>query len=152
MIIRYQVIQTLEASSLSNRGVRSTPGQMAVSISTLTESPTNTNGVLIQSAQSHHLHHPQVVPTYGYCATTLVSVYCTNMLIVNQPNVFRKSSICHISLTTYSQTFRVSKLKTATMGKILNGRLFRINGKAFSVNGEVFRVHGKLLHIVFSSC
>ena len=26
---------------------------------------------LIQSAYSHHLHHPQVIPTYGYWAMTL---------------------------------------------------------------------------------
>ena len=43
-------------------------------------------------------------------------------------------------------------MKTATMGKKLNGRLFRINGKPFRVNGELFRVHGKLFHIDFSSC
>ncbi len=30
------------------------------------KSPTNTVGALIQSAYSHHLHPPQVVPTYGY--------------------------------------------------------------------------------------
>ena len=69
-----------------------------------------------------------------------------------EPNIFRKSSICHISLVAYSQTIRVSKLKTATMGKKLNGRLFRVNGKPFRVNGELFRVHGKLFHIDFSSC
>ena len=50
------------------------------------------------------------------------------------------------------QTIRISKLKTATMGKKLNGRLFRINGKAFRINGELFRVYGKLFHRVFSSC
>ena len=54
--------------------------------------------------------------------------------------------------SAYSQTIRVSKLKTATMGKKLNGRLFRVNGKPFRVNGELFRVHGKLFHIDFSSC
>ena len=54
--------------------------------------------------------------------------------------------------SAYSQTNRASKLKTATMGKKLNGRLFRVNGKPFRVNGELFRVHGKLFHIVFSSC
>ena len=43
-------------------------------------------------------------------------------------------------------------MKTATMGKKLNGRLFRINGKPFRINGELFRVHGKLFHIVFFSC
>ncbi|MBR3530719.1 MAG: hypothetical protein IKN83_05065 [Bacteroidaceae bacterium] len=43
-------------------------------------------------------------------------------------------------------------MKTATMGKKLNGRLFRINGKPFRTNGELFRVHGKLFHIDFSSC
>ena len=48
--------------------------------------------------------------------------------------------------SVYSQTIRVSKLKTATMGKKLNGRLFRVNGKPFRVNGELFRVHGKLFH------
>ena len=42
-------------------------------------------------------------------------------------------------------------MKTATMGKKLNGRLFRINGKPFRTNGELFRVHGKLLHKVLSS-
>ena len=54
--------------------------------------------------------------------------------------------------SAYSQTNRASKLKTATMGKKLNGRLFRVNGKPFRVNGELFRVHGKLFHLVFSSC
>ncbi|MBR3530188.1 MAG: hypothetical protein IKN83_02355 [Bacteroidaceae bacterium] len=53
--------------------------------------------------------------------------------------------------SAYSQTIRVSKLKTATMGKKLYGRLFRINGKLFRINGELFRVHGKLFHRVFSS-
>ena len=53
--------------------------------------------------------------------------------------------------SAYSQTIRVSKLKTATMGKKLYGRLFRINGKPFRINGELFRVHGKLFHRVFSS-
>ena len=43
-------------------------------------------------------------------------------------------------------------MKTATMGKKLYGRLFRINGKPFRVNGELFRVHGKLFHRVLSSC
>ena len=51
--------------------------------------------------------------------------------------------------SAYSQTIRVSKLKTATMGKKLYGRLFRINGKPFRINGELFRVHGKLFHRVF---
>ena len=37
------------------------------------------------------------------------------------------------------------QMKTATMGKKLNGRLFRINGKPFRINGELF-------HRVFSSC
>ena len=41
-------------------------------------------------------------------------------------------------------------MKTATMGKKLDGRLFRVNGKPFRVNGELFRVHGKLFHSVFS--
>ena len=54
--------------------------------------------------------------------------------------------------SAYSQTIRASKLKTATMGKKLNGRLFRINGKPFRINGELFRVYGKLFHRVFSSC
>ena len=54
--------------------------------------------------------------------------------------------------SAYSQTIRASKLKTATMGRKLNGRLFRVNGKPFRVNGELFRVHGKLFHIDFSSC
>lgn len=44
------------------------------------------------------------------------------------------------------------QMKTATMGKKLNGRLFRINGKPFRINGELFRVYGKLFHRVFSSC
>ncbi len=43
-------------------------------------------------------------------------------------------------------------MKTATMGKKLNGRLFRINGKPFRVNGEVLRINGKLFHRVLSSC
>ena len=43
-------------------------------------------------------------------------------------------------------------MKTATMGKKLDGRLFRVNGKPFRVNGELFRVHGKLFHLDFSSC
>ena len=43
-------------------------------------------------------------------------------------------------------------MKTATMGKKLDGRLFRVNGKPFRVNGELFRVHGKVLHIEYSSC
>ena len=43
-------------------------------------------------------------------------------------------------------------MKTATMGKKLYGRLFRINGKPFRINGELFRVYGKLFHLVFSSC
>ena len=43
-------------------------------------------------------------------------------------------------------------MKTATMGKKLNGRLFRRNGKPFRINGELFRVHGKLFHRVLSSC
>ena len=63
-----------------------------------------------------------------------------------------ETDICHFFLTAYLQTIRVSKLKTATMGKKLNGRLFRVNGKPFRVNGELFRVHGKLFHIDFSSC
>ena len=54
--------------------------------------------------------------------------------------------------SAYSQTIRVSKLKTATMGKKLYGRLFHLYGKAFRINGEVFRVYGKLFHRVFSSC
>ena len=54
--------------------------------------------------------------------------------------------------SAYSKTFRVFKLKTATMGKKLHGRLFRINGKPFRVNGELFRVHGKLFHLDFFSC
>ena len=56
------------------------------------------------------------------------------------------------SLTTYSRTIRVFKLKSATMGIKLNGKLFRLNGKAFRVNGELIRVHGKAFHVVFSSC
>ena len=56
------------------------------------------------------------------------------------------------SLTTYSRTIRVFKLKSATMGIKLNGNLFRLNGKAFRVNGELIRVHGKAFHVVFSSC
>ena len=43
-------------------------------------------------------------------------------------------------------------MKTATMGKKLDGRLFRVNGKPFRVNGELFRVHGKLFHIDFFPC
>ena len=43
-------------------------------------------------------------------------------------------------------------MKTATMGKKLYGRLFRINGKPFRANGEVLRINGKLFHRVLSSC
>ena len=57
-----------------------------------------------------------------------------------------------IDFSAYSQTIRVFKLKTATMGKKLYGRLFHLYGKAFRINGEVFRVYGKLFHRVFSSC
>ena len=56
------------------------------------------------------------------------------------------------AFSAYSQTIRASKLETATMGRKLNGRLFRVNGKPFRVNGELFRVHGKLFHIDLSSC
>ena len=54
--------------------------------------------------------------------------------------------------SAYSQTFRVSKPKSATIGKKHDGKLFRVKGKPFRVNGELFRVHGKLFHIDFSSC
>ena len=47
---------------------------------------------------------------------------------------------------------QIQQTKTATIGKKLNGRLFRINGKPFRINGELFRVYGKLFHIDFSSC
>ena len=70
------------------------------------------------------------------------------MILFNEPQIEQMKT----DFSAYSQTIHVSKLKTATMGKILNGRLFRINGKPFRVNGELFRVHGKLFHIVFSSC
>ena len=70
------------------------------------------------------------------------------MILFEEPQIEQLKK----DFSAYSQTIRVSKLKTATMGKKLNGRLFRINGKAFRINGEVFRVYGKLLHIVFSSC
>ena len=43
-------------------------------------------------------------------------------------------------------------MKTATMGKKLNGKVFRVNGKAFRLYGELIRVYGKLFHIDFSSC
>ena len=46
---------------------------------------------------------------------------------------------------------QIEQMKTATMGKKLNGRLFRINGKPFRTNGELFRVYGKLFHRVFPS-
>ena len=85
----------------------------------------------------------------GSCFTETIIMFMNN---TGQPNIIRKSTICHISLTAYSQTIRVSKLKTTTMGKKLNGRLFRVNGKAFRINGEVLRVRGKVFHIVFSPC
>ena len=47
---------------------------------------------------------------------------------------------------------QIQQTKAATIGKKLNGRLFRIYGKPFRINGELFRVHGKLFHIDFSSC
>ena len=47
---------------------------------------------------------------------------------------------------------QIEQMKTVTMGKKLDGRLFRVNGKPFRVNGELLRVHGKLFHIDFSSC
>ena len=70
------------------------------------------------------------------------------MILFKVPHTERMKT----DFSAYSQTIRVSKLKTATMGKKLNGRLFRVNGKPFRVNGELFRVHGKLFHIDFSSC
>ena len=70
------------------------------------------------------------------------------MILFEEPQIEQMK----IDFSAYSQTIRVSKLKTATMGKKLNGRLFRVNGKPFRVNGELFRVHGKLFHIDFSSC
>ena len=70
------------------------------------------------------------------------------MILYKEPQIEQMKK----DFSAYSQTIRVSKLKTATMGKKLNGRLFRVNGKPFRVNGELFRVHGKLFHIDFSSC
>ena len=46
---------------------------------------------------------------------------------------------------------QIEQMKIVTMGKKLDGRLFRVNGKPFRVNGELFRVHGKLFHLDFSS-
>ena len=57
---------------------------------------------------------------------------------IKEPQIEQKKTV----FQAYSQTIRVSKLKTATMGKKLDGRLFRVNGKPFRVNGELFRVHG----------
>ena len=70
------------------------------------------------------------------------------MILFEEPQIEQMK----IDFSAYSQTIRVFKLKTATMGKKLYGRLFRTNGKAFRINGEVFRVYGKLFHRVFSSC
>ena len=70
------------------------------------------------------------------------------MILFKEPQIEQTKTV----FSAYSQTIRVSKLKTATKGKKLNGRLFRVNGKPFRVNGELFRVHGKLFHIDFSSC
>ena len=52
MTIRNRTAKTLEASSLSNRGVRSTPGCQPASASTLKGSPSRSDGILFQSACS----------------------------------------------------------------------------------------------------
>ena len=70
------------------------------------------------------------------------------MILFEEPQIEQMK----IDFSAYSQTIRVFKLKTATMGKKLYGRLFHLYGKAFRINGELFRVHGKLFHIDFSSC
>ena len=70
------------------------------------------------------------------------------MILFEEPQIEQMK----IDFSAYSQTIRVFKLKTATMGKKLYGRLFHLYGKAFRINGEVFRVYGKLFHRVFSSC
>ena len=70
------------------------------------------------------------------------------MILFKEPQIEQMKTV----FSAYSQTIHVSKQKTATMGKKLNGKLFRVNGKPFRVHGELFRVHGKLFHIDFSSC
>ena len=70
------------------------------------------------------------------------------MILFKEPQIEQMKT----DFSAYSQTIRVSKLKTATMGKKLNGRLFRVNGKPFRLNGELFSVHGKLFHLDSSSC
>ncbi len=70
------------------------------------------------------------------------------MILFKEPQIEQTKTV----FSAYSQTIRVSKLKIATKGEKLKGRLFRVNGKPFRVNGELFRVHGKLFHLEFSSC
>ena len=64
MTIRNRTTKTLKASSLNNRGVRSTPGCQPASESTLEGSPSCNDGALFQSAYSTIVCQPGVLATF----------------------------------------------------------------------------------------
>ena len=64
LTIRNRTTKTLQASSLNNRGVRSTPGCQPASESTLEGSPSCNDGALFQSAYSTIVCQPGVLATF----------------------------------------------------------------------------------------